>query len=169
MRRPATSTVTGLRRAVSEAVDAALSRDADRFALAADRLAVQDQQRLALVQAWVVRALLEQLHPEGLSTADAQDVLRRCVLSAAAWHPQADPAVLVLVLTGALGLADPDSDPGSDPGSDPDGAPAAGPTALSSAAALLIADLLSAAGEPLTAHLDAAFAELERAETIELP
>ncbi len=165
MRRPATSTVTGLRRAVSEAVDAALSRDADRFALAADRLAVQDQQRLALVQAWVVRALLEQLHPEGLSTADAQDVLRRCVLSASAWHPQADPAVLVLVLTGALGLSDPDSDPGSDP----DGAPAAGPTALSSAAALLIADLLSAAGEPLTAHLDAAFAELERAETIELP
>jgi hypothetical protein len=162
MRRPATSTVAGLRRAVSEAVEAALSRDADRFALAADRLAVQDQQRLVLVQAWVLRCLLEHLHPDGLSSADAQDVLRRCLLSTAAWRPQADPGVLVLVLTGALGLADPDSDPGG-------ASLAGGPAALSQGAALLIADLLSAAGSPLAGYLDAAFAELERAETIELP
>ena len=162
MPRPTTSTVAGLRRSVSEAVEAALSRDADRFALAAGRLDVQDQQRLVLVQAWVLRCLLEQLHPDGLSGADAQDVLRRCLLSAQAWYPQADPGVLVLVLTGALGLADPEPDPS--------GASAAvGPAALSHGAALLTADLLSAAGRPLTGYLDAAFTELERAETIELP
>ncbi|MEO7262885.1 MAG: hypothetical protein ABI047_16765 [Jatrophihabitantaceae bacterium] len=158
MGRRATSSVAGLRRSVSEAVEAALSRDADRFALAADRLAVQDQQRLALVQAWVLRSLLEQLHPDGLSSADAQDVLRRCLLSAATWHPQADPNVLVLVLTGALGLSDPD-----------EASAAIGPAALSHGATLLIADLLGVAGSPLTGYLDAAFAELERAETIELP
>jgi len=158
MRRPAISTVAGLRRSISDAVEAALSRDADRFGPAAERLALQDQQRLTLVQAWVVRSLLEQLHPDGLSSADAQDVLRRCLLSAAAWCPQADPGVLVLVLTGALGLSDPD-----------EASAATGPAALGLGGALLIADLLSVAGGPLTGYVDAAFAELERAETIELP
>ena len=158
MRRPATSTAAGLRRAITDAVEAASSQDADRFALAADRLAVQDPQRLVLVQAWVLRSLLEELHPDGLSAADAQDVLRRCLLSAAQWHVEADPGVLAQVLTGALGLSDPDEP-----------AATAGPSALSSGAALLIADLLGVAGGPLAGYLDAALAELERAETIEMP
>jgi hypothetical protein len=158
MRRSPISTPAGLRRAITEAVDAALARDAERFADAAGRLAVQDPQRLVLVQAWVLRSLLEQLHPDGLSSADAQDVLRRCLLSAADWQAEADPGVLVQVLTGALGLSDPD-----------EAAAAAGPAALSSGAALLIADLLSVAGGPLAGYLDAALAELERAETIEMP
>jgi hypothetical protein len=158
MRRSATSSAAGLRRAVTEAVEAASSQDADRFALAADRLAVQDQQRLVLVQAWVLRSLLEQLHPDGLSSADAQDVLRHCLLWTAEWHAEIEPDLLVLVLTGALGLSDPD-----------DAAATAGPAALGSGAALLMADLLNAAGGPLAGYLDAALAELERAETIELP
>ncbi len=83
MRRSATSSPAGLRRWITEAVEAASSRDADRFALAADRVTAQDLQRLTLVQAWVLRSLLEQLHPDGLSSADAQDVLRRCLLSTA--------------------------------------------------------------------------------------
>lgn len=158
MRRPATSTAAGLRRSITEAVEAALSQDADRFAEAADRLAVQDPQRLTRLQAWVLRSLLEQVHPDGLSSEDAQDVLRRCLLAAASWLPQTDPDVLVLVLTGALGLSDPDDTPA-----------AAGPAALAAGAALLIADLLAVAGGPLTGYLDEALAELERAETIELP
>jgi hypothetical protein len=125
-------------------------------------LAVQDPQRLTLVQAWVLRSLLEQVHPDGLSSEDAQDVLRRCLLSAAAWYPQADPGALVLVLTGALGLSDPESDAG-------DAHAVPGPARLSAGAALLIADLLGVAGGPLAGYLDAALAELERAETIELP
>jgi hypothetical protein len=180
MRQPATSTPAGLRRAIGESVDAALARDAERFAEAAGRLAVQDPQRLVLLQAAVIRSLLEHLHPDGLSSADAQDVLRRCLTSAATWYPQADLAVLVLVLTGALGLAEPapmtptDHDAEPDSAADPDGVaePAhgvAGPAALSQGAALLIADLLEAAGAPLAGYLDAALAELERAETIELP
>jgi len=158
MRRPATSTAAGLRRAITEAAEAASSQDAGRFALAADRLAVQDPHRLGLVQGWVLRSLLEELHPDGLSSADAQDVLRRCLMSAAQWHAEADPGVLVQVLTGALGLSDPDAET----------APA-GPAAISAGATLLIADLLSVAGGSLTGYLDAALAELERAETIELP
>jgi len=159
MPRSAASTPAGLRRSIAEAVEAATSRDADRFAVAADRLAAQDQQRLTLVQAWVLRALLEQLHPAGLSSADAQDVLRHCLLSTSQWYTDADPQALVLVLTGALGLLEPE-----------DAAPATTrPAELGSGAALLIADLLELAGGPLARYLDAALAELERAETIELP
>jgi hypothetical protein len=172
MRRPASSTPAGLRRAIGESVDAALAEDAERFGEAAGRLAVQDPQRLVLVQAGVIRSLLEELHPDGLSAADAQDVLRRCLASAASWYPQADPGVLVLVLTGALGLAEAaqpaatDSDGETDPDSE---RVTADPAALSTGAVLLIADLLTAAGAPLTGYLDAALAELERAETIEMP
>ncbi len=173
MRRPASSTPAGLRRAIGESVEAARAEDAERFGEAAGRLAAQDPHRLVLVQAGVIRSLLEELHPDGLSSADAQDVLRRCLTWAAAWYPQADPGVLVLVLTGALGLTDSagpaasDSDPDADvAGSLP---AAAGPATLSEGAALLIADLLGTAGAPLAGFLDAALAELERAETIEMP
>jgi hypothetical protein len=179
MRRPTSSTPAGLRRGIGESVDAALAQDADRFADASARLAGQDQQRLVLLQAGVIRSLLEELHPDGLSSADAQDVLRRCLTSAASWFPQADPGVLVLVLTGALGLAEgtgpaPATAPDDGPDPDPDSEPGpqrltAEPIALSQAAALLIADLLAASGGSLTGYLDAALAELERAETIELP
>ena len=176
MRRPASSTPAGLRRAIGESVEAARAEDAERFGEAAGRLAAQDPQRLVLVQAGVIRSLLEELHPDGLSSADAQDVLRRCLTWAAAWYPQADPGVLVLVLTGALGLTDSaqaaepaasDSDPDAE--ADDSRPAAAGPAALSEGAALLIADLLGAAGAPLAGYLDAALAELERAETIEMP
>jgi len=176
MRRSASSTPAGLRRAIGESVDAALAGDAERFTEAAGRLAVQDPQRLVLVQAAVIRALLEELHPDGLSSADAQDVLRRCLTSAASWYPQADPGVLVLVLTGALGLSEgtgpaPAARSGdeAEPDTEAEPGPTAGPAALSQAAALLIADLLDTAGAPLRGYLDAALAELERAETIELP
>jgi hypothetical protein len=157
MRPSRTFSVTGLRRSISEAIEAALSKDSDRFTAAADRLALQDRQRLVLLQAWMIRSLLERLHPDGLSSADAQDVLRNCLQSAAGWFPDTDPAVLVQVLTGALGMSDPD-------------APAvAGPETFGQHAALLTADLLSTTAQPLAGYLDAAFAELERAETIELP
>lgn len=190
MRRPTSSTPAGLRRGIGESVDAALAQDAERFADASGRLAVQDQQRLVLVQAGVIRSLLEELHPDGLSSADAQDVLRRCLTSAASWFPQAEPGVLVLVLTGALGLttsaegtgpaptaasdsdnaSESDNNDNSEPDTDSDPKrPTAGPAALSQGAALLIADLLAACGAPLSGYLDAALAELERAETIELP
>ena len=157
MRPSRISSVAGLRDSITEAIEAALSRDAERFELATGRLAVQDPQRLAIVQAWVLRLLLEQLHPDGLASADAQDVLRRCLLSVAQWGADPDPTVLALVLTGTLGL------------SDPDAAGAADPAGFGWHASLLIADLLVVAGSPLAGYLNAAFAELERAETIELP
>lgn len=156
MRPSRTSSAAGLRRSISESVDAALAQDGDRFTDAADRLGVQDPHRLAMLQAWMIRSLLERLHPEGLSSADAHDVLRNC-LQSAAWFAQPEPTVLAQVLTGALGL------------SDPDAPAAAGPAVLSQHAALLTAHLLSATDQPLAGYLDAAFAELERAETIELP
>lgn len=156
MRPSRTSSAAGLRRWIRESVEAALSRDGDRSAAAADRLAGEDPQRLTMLQAWMIRSLLERLHPDGLSSTDAQDVLRGCLQSAAGWFAEADPGVLAQVLTGALGLSDPD-------------AAAAGPAGYGKHAALLSAYLLSGTGDSLDGYLDAAFAELERAETIELP
>ena len=79
----------------------------------------------------------------------------------------------MLVLAGALGLADSAEAAGpaaSESYSEADTVrTATGPAALSTGAALLIADLLEAAGAPLDGYLDAALAELERAETIEMP
>jgi hypothetical protein len=93
--------------------------------------------------------------------------------------PAGRSRVLVLVLTGALGLGEGTAEPAAsgepdsgDSGEDGPAGPAAtatGPAVLSEGAALLIADLLAAAGAPLAGYLDAALAELERAETIEMP
>jgi hypothetical protein len=177
------SLVTGLRNSIIEAVQAAVERNPDRFELAAAGLAGQDPERLALVQAWMLRSLLERAHPDGLAGADAQDVLRRTLRSAEGWYSESDPAVLALVLTGALGLADPDQP-----------APASR-SVLSAQASLLIAELLVAvaglpvggtgspaggtgspvggtgshAGGTVVSYVDGALAELRRAETIEMP
>ena len=66
-----------------------------------------------------------------------------------------DPAALALVLTGALGLNDPDEQP------------AVGPASVARHAVLLVAHLLGSTAPGV--HLEAAFAELARAQTIELP
>ncbi|MDQ2837526.1 MAG: hypothetical protein M3Y42_20710 [Actinomycetota bacterium] len=154
------ASVRGIREAVGEAVSAVLAADLDRFEPAVQRLESQDQERLRIVQGTIVRELLEDLHPSGLSGADAQDVLQRCVRAAASWYPPVEPAVLVAVLMGALGAADPEDNPPAVRG------------AFAVHGSLLIADLLSAqaeTGASIEQRLDHAFAEIERAETMEMP
>jgi hypothetical protein len=63
--------------------------------------------------------------------------------------------VLLVVLTGALGLSDPDEQP------------VLPPAAVARNAVLLLAHLLGQ--RPAARYLDAAFAELQRAETVEMP
>jgi hypothetical protein len=100
-------------------------------------------------------------------------VLEDCVRSAAGWFPAVDAEVLVILLAGALGIHQPDAIPPGDlRPEDPEPAPE--PRRLSalevaSHAPLLIADLLAGSGRPLSRYLDAAFAEIYRAETIEMP
>lgn len=156
----------GIRDGIAEAVRAALAADAEALRAAGTQLAGQDQERLRIVQGHLVRELLETTHPDGLSGEDAQLVLTRCLRAAAGWYPELDISVLVVVLMGALTAHDPDSEVPPNPQ----------PVAVH--AAVLIADLLLqragvAAAEldrkELDALLDAAFAEIRRAETVELP
>lgn len=149
--------------AFTEAVDAARAADGRALDEAVDRLAAQDPERVRLVLGWVVRSLLESRHPDGLDGEDLRAVLERCVRSGAGWESDVDPEVLVVVLTGALGLFDPDEQPRPP-----------GPPQVARQAALLTADLLTAglppgAGRPLAPYLEASFAELARAETVEMP
>lgn len=140
---------------VTEAVGAARGRDAVGFGAAVGRLSTVDPSRVALVLGWAVRAVLEELHPDGLDGEDLRAVLTGCATAAGTWESEVDPSVLLVVLTGALGLSDPDEQP------------ALPPAAVARNATLLLAHLL---GErPPAPYLDAAFAELERAETIEMP
>lgn len=146
--------VHGIRRSVTEATAAAAAHQLEPLHAASS---AKDPERLAIVQGSVVRTLLEQLHSGGLSSADAQETIQRCAKAAAPWYPDLDPNLLVLVLMGALGATDPTE--GSQPNH----------TVISEHAALLIADLLAVADEPLDGYLSFALAEIERAETMEMP
>jgi hypothetical protein len=141
--------------ATTDAVAAAGSRDAAALTDTVVRLSTVDPARLAVVLGWVVRSLLEERYPDGLDGEDLRAVLTGCATAAGTWESEVDPAVLLVVLTGALGLSDPDEQP------------AVPPPAVARNAVLLIAFLLR--GRPVRPYLDASFAELQRAETIEMP
>jgi hypothetical protein len=150
--------VRAIAEAAEEAVSAARVRDPEPYEAAVARLAALDTARVGLVLGAVVRMLLEELHPDGLAGEDVHAVLDRCARSAVPWVPGVDPAVLVVLLTGALGVHQPDEE-------------AAPPGELDIArhAPLLVADLLDVAGRPLAGYLDLALAEIARSQTMELP
>lgn len=120
-------------------------------------LAAADPARVSVVTGAVVRALLERLHPGGLTGDAVGDVLRAAAVSGL-WLPDLDPTVLLVVVTGSLGLLDVDDQPA-----------ALSPGAVRRHAPVLIASLLATLGAPLGAELDAALAELRRSETVEMP
>jgi hypothetical protein len=156
---PARSIAGGL----TECVSAARSRNREEFQQSAALLATLNPEQVGVVLGAVVRSLLEDAHPDGLSGDDVQAVLDRCVRSTAGWLPHADPSVLVTLLIGALGVHVPN---GHDP--DDESRPlSAAEVALH--APLLVADLLALSGRGLAGYLDAAFAEIARAETMEMP
>jgi hypothetical protein len=142
----------------TEAVSAARSPDPDAFEQAVARLAALNPEQVGLVLGAVVRSLLEDLHPDGLTGDDVRAVLEHCVRSAAAWYPGVEPAVLVVLLTGALGVHQAEEEPRALAAPD-----------IAAHAPLLIADLLAAAGRPLDGYLRAALAEIERSETYDAP
>jgi hypothetical protein len=144
--------------AVDDAVAAATARDREDFDEATARLATLDPQQVGLVLGAVVRTLLEDLHPDGLTGDDVGAVLERCVRAGREWFPAVDPDVLLVLLAGTLDVHDPDDD--ERPPS---------PLALAQHGPLLTADLLAVSGRPLGRYLTASFAEIARAETIELP
>ncbi|HEV7899297.1 MAG TPA: hypothetical protein VGP31_15805 [Planosporangium sp.] len=144
--------------AVTACACAARDRDRDEFQQAAAQLAALNPEQAGLVLGAVVRSLLEDLHPDGLAGDDVQAALDRCVRSAAGWLPEIDPSVLARLLIGALGVHEPDGE-----------APPLGPTDVATHAPLLVADLIARSDRGIAGYLDAAFAEIARAETEEMP
>ena len=135
------------------------------FADALAGLATVDLEIVATVQAAMIRALLEDLHPAGLTGDDVRSALERTVRSAVAWWPEVRADDLITVYTSALGMSDPD-------------APARDRAALAGHALLVIADLCATIAPPLPdrseaatveRYLRTALAEVHRAETVELP
>ena len=141
---------------VSDSIRAARSADGPAFAEAATALARVDRQQLGVLLGAMTRDLLERTHPDGLDSGDATAVVTSCVVAAGPWYDALEADYVVLALTGALGLSDPD-------GSTPVDGPATVDHGL-----LLIAGLLGPHRD-LDPILDAALGELKRAQTIEMP
>jgi hypothetical protein len=138
-------------------VEAARRSDAAAFEEGAQHLGSLDAERVRVLLGDVVRRLLEAQHLDGLTGDDIASVLERCVGSAAPWFPAVDPGVLVVVLTGALGVLDVEDDPQP-----------VTPLDVARHGCLLVAELLGPAGD-LAPLLEAALAEVARAETQEMP
>jgi hypothetical protein len=152
---PAPAPARQLSAALTLAVTAARVQDPEGFEIGTAALAALDQAVLRPVLGDLVRRLLEEKHAGGLSGEDAQELLERVVRSALAWLPDVEVPALIVVLTGALGMQDPDDEP--------DLAPAL----VASHAVLLVEELLE--DRPLEGPLELAIGELRRHQTIELP
>jgi hypothetical protein len=145
--------------AASEALRAAWSEDAVGFQEAAQCLVALDREQVGLVLGAVVRSLLEDSHPGGLTGEDVHDVLARCAAGNAVWFPAVDEDVLLVLLAGSLGVH----------ARDDEQRPVTS-LEMSIHAPLLISTLLGrSATDRFNAHLDAAFTEIARSETIEMP
>jgi hypothetical protein len=135
-----------------------MSADRDEFLLATERLAGLDAEQVGLVLGAVSRSLLEDLHPDGLTGDEVQDVIVRCVTAATAWFPEVDVNALVLVLGGALGVHPPEGEP----------VPVS-PLDVARHAPLVVADLLTAGDRSYRPYLDAALTRIAEAEANDLP
>ncbi len=155
--------VRALAAAATEAVRAATAAEDDAFRRATERLGAHDREQVGLVLGDVLRMLLEERHPGGLSGEDAGEVIARCARDAVTWFPEVDVDVLVVVLAGAVGVHPDDDAEQRTPG----------PLELAQHASLLVNDLLDVGSDgdqvDVEPYLHAAFAEIMRAETVEHP
>jgi hypothetical protein len=130
----------------------------------------------------VLRSLLEDTHPDGLSSDDITLVVGRCYRAAVAWLPpeRVDVSVLLAALAGALGIHEPGityqaldvSCSNADGYHNPDDTVAVKPPAWPAYAwhaPLLVADLLLLAPMTLDGYLERTFAEYAREAREELP
>jgi hypothetical protein len=170
--------------AVTRAVDAAVDGDHDAYETCYAELLTMPTEATGIVLAATVRTMLESQHADGLDGDDIQALLVRCVKRTAAWLPidTIDVNTLIAVLASALGvheagltynelgpppkLDDEWRDP-VDESEQPMRAPT--PAAYARHAPLLIADMIAEDGLVLSRHLDGAFAEIVRSETMEMP
>lgn len=138
--------------ATETALGAARAGDEPAFAAAAADLVELPYEQVTAVHAGMMRELFEELHPDGLAGEDVQAVFERC----ARGPVQAAPDALVAVLTGALGVTDPE-------------APKARPEQYLTAGLVVLADLLATRAIEPGPYVRRAVGEIERAETVEMP
>ena len=162
--------------ATADAIAAAQAGDTAAFDDASSRL-LTDPEHARVILGDAVRLLLEEVLPDGLDGDDLREIIGRSARSAAPWFPSVDPGVMVVVLSGALGIH-PDTPPDPRPGEewppeldDPWDAvpPRPSAAAVTQHAVVLLTDLLSVRGRPLRGYLEAAFTEMARRETVEQP
>ena len=146
-----------LLRLVTNAVDAVARADADDFAAAGTALAGFDADQARIVLGWVLRQALEEQHPDGLDADDLRDAVL-ATAGTATWFTELDPRILVVVLTAALGEHP-----------DPEEIPRLGHALVLQHSVLLVHELVAGGATPLRRRLDAALAEVRRAETMEMP
>jgi hypothetical protein len=136
--------------AATAAVEAARRREREALDDAVADLAGLDPATSGLILGTAVRLLLEETHPDGLDGEAVRTVLERSVRGAIDWQPDIDPYVVLLLLAGALGVAE------------EDGTPPPRPEVLARHAALLMADL--AGPRPIEPVLTAALGEIARVQ-----
>ncbi|WP_305093420.1 hypothetical protein [Prescottella sp. R16] len=144
--------------ATNDAIAAARAAEREPLTEAVDALTGLPFEQVTLVHAGIVRALLEDLHPDGFSGDDVQDALTRAARAAATWVPGLDASALAAVLTGSLGLTEMSDD-----------AQRIGPADYLRSAVLVMADLLTVADTSPASYVRAAIGEIARAETVEMP
>ena len=163
--------------ATTDAIAAAQASDTAAFDDACSRLLLTDPENARVILGDTVRLLLEEVLPDGVDGDDLREIIGRSARSAAPWCPAVDPGVMVIVLSGALGIH-PDTPPGPSTGEERppelddlwDAVPPRPSTAaVTQNAVVLLADLLSVRGRPLRGYLEAAFTEMARRETVEQP
>ena len=70
-------------RGIEAGIAAAREGDGEAFDEAMQDLAHVDREQVGTLLADITRALLERAHPDGLDSDDAEELLRRCVRTAA--------------------------------------------------------------------------------------
>ncbi len=170
--------------AITRAVTAAGDGNRDAYEEAAAELLALPTDATGIVLSAVVRSVLESQHTDGLDSDDIQLILGRCYRGALTWLPpeRIDVDTLVAVLASALGVHEagitydeigapaPTGDEWRDPFDDQE-VPRKAPTTTAYAwhAPLLIADMIDGRTSVLSRHLDGAFEEIVRSETMEMP
>jgi hypothetical protein len=146
--------------ATRDAVAAAQAQDVAGFEDAVNRLAAAEPEHVRLVLGAVVRDLLEDLFPDGLAADDLLDLIKAAARRAFAWYPSIDVEALVVVLTGALGVHEPDEEPRRWT-----------PLEVARHAPLFVTELLAqpATHRTLPDYLAQAFARRQQAELNEMP
>ncbi len=146
--------------ATLDAVTAAQAENVADFDEAVARLAAAEPEHVRVVLGAVVRDLLEEENPDGLAADDLLDLIKAAARRALAWYPSMDVEALVVVLTGALGLHEPDEEPRRWT-----------PLEVARHAPLFITELLAqpVPHRELPDYLALAFSHLQQAELNELP